>query len=114
LEYDRKVSHLRASAVFLTIVLCAFGQNQPAPQNQEQPPTEQYFSGTVVSYAAERVTVARTVLGKNSSSRYFTITDETRIEGKLKVKVRVTVQYVTKDEVDYAVYIIVRNQAPKK
>jgi hypothetical protein len=108
------VSQLRASAVYLTIVLCAFGQNQPVQQTQEQPPAEQYFSGTVLSYAGERVTVARTVLGKNSASRYFTITGETQIEGKLKVKVRVTVQYVTKDEVDYAVHIIVRNQSPKK
>jgi hypothetical protein len=107
------VSHLSAAAVCL-IVVCAFGQNQPAQQTQEQPSAEQYFSGTVVSYAGERVTVARTVLGKNSASRYFTITGETQIEGKLKVKVRVTVQYVTKDEVDYAVHIIVRNQALKK
>jgi hypothetical protein len=104
------VSHLRASAVCLTIALCAFGQNPP-PAEQ---PSDQYFSGTVVSYAGERLTVARTVLSKNSSSRYFTITGETQIEGKLKVKVRVTVQFVTKDEVDYAVHIIVRNPPPKK
>jgi hypothetical protein len=94
--------------------MCALGQNQPAQQVQEQPPAEQYFSGTVVSYAGEIVTVARTVLGKNSSSRYFTITGDTLIEGKLKIKVRVTVQYVTKDEVDYAVHIIVRNPPSKK
>jgi hypothetical protein len=108
------VSRLRASAVCLTIVLCAFGQPQPSQQTQEQPPAEQYFSGTVVSYVEEKVTVARTVLGKNSSSRYFTITGDTLVEGKLRVKVRVTVQYITKDEVDYAVHIIVRNQTPKK
>jgi hypothetical protein len=108
------VSPSRASAVCLTIVLCAFGQTQPGQQTQEQTPAEQYFSGTVVSYAAEKVTVARTILGKNSSARYFTITSDTLIEGKLKVKVRVTVQYITKDEEDYAVHIIVRNQMPKK
>ena len=105
---------MRASAVFLTIVLCALGQTQPGQQTQDQPPAEQYFSGTVVSYAGEKVTVARTVLGKNSSSRYFTITGDTLIEGKLKVKVRVTVQYITKDDVDFAVHIIVRNPTPKK
>jgi hypothetical protein len=108
------VSHWRASVVCLTIVLCAIGQNQPAQQAPEQPPAEQYFSGTVVSYDPEKVTVARTVLGKSSSSRYFAITGDTQIEGKIRVKVRVTVQYITKDEVDYAVHIIVRNQAPKK
>jgi hypothetical protein len=118
LAYDKEVFPLRASAACLTIVLCAFGQIPPAQQTQEQPPVEQpadqYFSGTVVSFAAERVTVARTVLGRNSSSRYFTITQETQIEGKLKVKVRVTVQYITKEEVDYAVHIIVRNPPAKK
>jgi len=114
LAYDIKVFHWRASAICLTIVLCALGQNQPAQQTQELPPAEQYFSGTVVSYAEERVTVARTVLGKNSASRYFTITADTQIEGKLRVKVRVTVQYITKDEVDYAVHIIVRNPTPRK
>ena len=109
---------MRASAVWLTIVLCAFGQIPPTQQTQEQPPAErpidQYFSGTVVSYSTEKVTVARTVLGRNSSSRYFTISPETQIEGKLRVKVRVTVQYVTKDEIDYALHIIVRNPPAKK
>jgi len=58
--------------------------------------------------------VARTAPGANGSSRDFTITRETEIEGKLRVKVRVTVQYVVKDDVDYAIHIIVRNQPPKK
>src|SRR5260370_6496019 len=118
LAYDKKVSGWRASAVCLTIVWVSLAQNQPAPQVQEQPPaqqsTDQYFSGTVVSYAGEKVTVARTAPGANSSSRDFTITRETEIEGKLRVKVRVTVQYVVKDDEDYVIHIIVRNQPPKK
>jgi len=97
---------------------CAFLQNQPAPQAQEPPPAEQsgdqYFSGTVVSYAGEKVSVARTVPRANGSSRDFMITRDTEIEGKLRVKVRVTVQYVVKDDVDYAIHIIVRNQPLKK
>jgi hypothetical protein len=100
------------------VVLCAYSQTVPTPQTQEPPPaeqpTEEYFSGIVVSYTEETVTVARTILGKSSSSRHFAITSETQIEGKLKVKVRVTVKYVTKDEVDHALHIIVRNPTPKK
>lgn len=107
-----------ASAVYLTLVLCPSTQPIAAQQNQEPPapeqPADQYFSGTVVAYAGEILTVARTVLGKTSSSRQFTISRETQIEGKLKVKVRVTVQYITKDEVDHAVHIIVRNSPPPK
>ena len=77
-------------------------------------PSEEYFSGTVVAYAGESLTVARSVLGKSSSSRRFVITEETQIEGKLKVRCRVTVQYITKEEVDRALHIIVRTQGPKK
>jgi hypothetical protein len=105
--------------VCLFVLSCAWTQTLPTVQNQEQPPAEQppveeYFSGTVIAYAQESVTVARTVLGRNSSSRRFVITSDTQIEGRLKVKVRVTVQYVTKDEVDHALHIIVRTPAPKK
>ena len=107
-----------AGAVGLLLLSCACAQTLPTVQSQEQPPAEQpaeeYFSGTVVAYAEESVTVARTVLGKSSSSRRFVITNETQIEGKLKVKVRVTVQYITKDEVDRALHIIVRTQPPKR
>ena len=114
LTYHEKVFDLRAGALCLTIVWRLFAQNQA----QETPPAEraadQYFSGTVTSYAGEKVTVARTAPGANGSSRDFTITRETEIEGKLRVKVRVTVQYIVKDDVDYAIHIIVRNPAPKK
>ena len=109
---------LRAVALCLTLVSSAFPQTPPAQQTQEQPspeqPADQYFSGAVVSYSPEKITVARTVLGKNSAPRAFLITPDTQIEGRLRVRVRVTVQFVVKDEVDYAIHIIVRNPAPKK
>jgi hypothetical protein len=109
---------LRVCAVWLLLSAGASAQHQPTPREQEQPPAEQpaeeYFSGTVVASAGESVTVARTVLGKNSSSRRFVITSETQIEGRLRVKCRVTVQYVTRDEVDHALQIIVRTTPPKK
>jgi hypothetical protein len=108
---------LRVGVVWFLILTCAYTQHQ-VPQNQEAPPpeqpTEEYFSGTVVAYGGESVMVARTVLGKTSSARRFVITSETQIEGKLKVKCRVTVQYITKEEVDHALHIIVRATTPKK
>ena len=100
------------------IAACAFAQTQPTQQNQEPPsaeqPADQYFSGTVIAYAEDKLTVARTVLGKNSSSRSFKVTAKTQIDGRLRVNARVTVQYITKDEVDQAVHIIVRGPTPKK
>lgn len=87
-------------------------------QNQEQPPpdepTDQFFSGIVISLSSDKLTVARTVLGTTSSFRVFAITPDTRVEGKLRVKVRVTVQFATKEEVDWAIHIIVRAPQPKK
>ncbi len=109
---------LRASAVFLAVVLRAYPQTAPAPQTPEPPaaeqPAEEYFSGIVVSYTEEVVIVARTILGKSNSSRRFAISTDTLVEGKLKVKARVTVKYITRDEVDHALHIIVRYPAPKK
>jgi hypothetical protein len=117
LAYDEEVSPLRAGAILLALVVRAYPQATP-PQTQEPPaaeqPAEEYFSGIVVSCTNEAVTVARTILGNSYSSRRFAISSETQVEGKLKVKVRVTVKYVTRDEVDHALHIIVRYPAPKK
>jgi hypothetical protein len=72
---------------------------QEGPQSPDQ-----FFSGTIVEIDAQRITVSRTVLGKDSATRTFQITPETRIEGKPRVKSRVTVRF----EGDRAVHIIVR------
>ena len=118
MAYDGKVLRLCARAACLLVAFCVFAQNQPTQQNQEPPAegqaTDQYFSGTVVSYSEEKVTVERTVLGKNSSQRSFSLTAQTQIDGKLKVKARVTVQFVTKDDVDQAIHIVVRSPGPKR
>jgi hypothetical protein len=100
-------------ALLLCVTPAVFrAQNQEPPAAEQ--PEDQYFSGTVVSYNAEKVTVARTILGKDSSSRTFVITSQTQIDGKLRPKVRVTVQYVTKSDIDHAVHIVVRNNDFKK
>jgi hypothetical protein len=53
------------------------------------------------------------VLGKNSETRTFLITKETRIEGKLRLKARVTVRYTHDDEGNRALHIIVRTTQKK-
>ena len=59
------------------------------------------------------LTVNRTVLGKNSSTKTFTLTAETMFEGgKPQIRSQVTVRYVTTDEGDRAVRVIVR-RSPK-
>jgi len=78
----------------------------------EQPRAE-FFSGIVTSLSEDKITVVRTVLGKNSDMRTFSITSETRVEGKLRLKVKVTVRYVKDEEGDRALHIIVRTSQKK-
>ena len=78
----------------------------------EQPRTE-FFSGLVTAFTGEQITVFKTVLGKNSETRTFMITSETRIEGKLRLKTRVTVRYARAEEGDRAIHIIVRPSQKK-
>ena len=78
----------------------------------EQPHSE-FFSGVVTTLAEDRITVYKTVLGKSSETRTFLITPETRVEGKLRVKARVTVRYTREEEGDRALHIIVRSSQKK-
>jgi hypothetical protein len=80
----------------------------PADANYE------FFSGTISQMPEGKITVARAVLGKPAESRSFLITSETKVEGKLKVKARVTVGFKTSEQGDVAVRIIVRTTQQKK
>ena len=73
---------------------------------------DSFFAGTVGQVAAETIVVGRTVRGK-AESRTFQLTPQTKIEGKLAAKVRVTVRYVSDDDGDTATLIVVRGAAPK-
>lgn len=94
-----------AVAAFLPPAAAQQAQENPPPAQQQ----EQFFAGIVTDLAEGHITVNRTVLGKNSEDRTFIITPETRVEGRLRVKTRVTVRF----EGEKAVHIIVRAQ-PKK
>jgi hypothetical protein len=83
------------------------------PQNTAQAGNtqakDQFFTGTVTAIDDESLTVNRMVLGKNSSTKIFVVTTETRFEGgKPRVRSQVTVRYVTTDEGDRAVNVILR------
>jgi hypothetical protein len=70
-----------------------------------------FFAGTVSQFSSETLIVGRTVRGK-AESRNFIVTPQTKIDGKLAVKVRVTVRYFTDDDGDTATLIVVRGSAP--
>ena len=101
----------------LSVFLAFAGSNplrsqDPAPAVQ---PQDQFFAGIITALSDTSVTVTRTVLGKESTVRSFAITPETHIEGKPKVKSRVTVRFLSGESGDRAVRIIVRGAPqPKK
>lgn len=99
-------------------VFLAFASFNPLKSQDHAPlvqPQDQFFSGIITALTQTSVTVTRTVLGKDSTVRTFTVTPATHIVGKPKVKSRVTVRYVTDEDGDRAVRIIVRvAPQPKK
>jgi hypothetical protein len=76
--------------------------------SKSEPKYDQTFSGPIVEVTATKITVSRSILGKPAEKRSFWIKSDTRIEGKLRVRVRVTVGYVTGDDGDVARLVLVR------
>jgi len=82
---------------------------QPAPAKAK----DQFFTGIVIEIDETSLTVNRMVLGKNSSTKKFLLTSDTQFEGgRPKVRAQVTVRYISTDEGDRAVHIILR-RTPK-
>lgn len=79
-----------------------------ADNSKSEPKYDQTFSGPIVEVTATQITVSRSILGKPAEKRTFAIKSDTRIEGKLRVRVKVTVGYVTTDDGDVARLVVVR------
>ena len=70
---------------------------------------DQFFTGLVVAISDESLTVDRKASGKNSATKTFIVTPETQFEGgKPRVRAQVTVRYITTDDGDRAVHVILR------
>jgi hypothetical protein len=74
---------------------------------KSEPKYDQTFSGPIVEVTATQITVSRSILGKPAEKRTFSIKSDTRIDGKLKVRTKVTVGYVTTDDGDVARLVVV-------
>jgi len=100
------------STTFFVIGLLACTAAAPlvADETATTKATDTYFAGTVTELTSETMVVGRTVRGK-AESRKFQLTAQTKTEGKLAVKVRVTVRYITDDDGDTATLIVVRGAA---
>ena len=76
-------------------------------------PRFQFFSGDVVEHDPDKIVVRRVIGGKPPELRTFKVTPQTKIEGTPRPRARVTVGYITTDEGEVAVRIIVRGSARK-
>jgi hypothetical protein len=84
----------------------------PQDKKAEEPKKDTFFTGTVIESTQDKITVSRKNLGR-SEKRTFRVTPDTKCQGEVKVKVQVTVRYVSTDDGETAELIIVRSQ-PKK
>ena len=76
--------------------------------SKSEPKYDETFSGQIVEFTATQITVSRSILGKPAEKCTFAIKSDTRIEGKLRARVRVTVGFVTTDDGDVARLVVVR------
>ncbi len=81
--------------------------------SQHEPKYDQTFSGPVIELTATKITVSRSILGKHEK-RSFLLQSDTRIEGKLRMHVKVTVGYISTDDGDVARLVVVRAKTTSK
>jgi hypothetical protein len=100
--------------VLYVVLVCglapvAFPQTESQERQQAPKPKDQMFSGLVTAIDQFSLTASRTGQGKVAATKIFAITSSTRFEGgKPGVNSRVTVRYVTTEEGETAVHVIVR------
>jgi hypothetical protein len=102
------VTARRILSIFLLLAISVFAQ-----QDSTQKKEDAFFAGTVASWDAQKIVVSRSVAAK-TEERTFRVNSSTKIEGKLRAKVRVTVRYTGDEDGDIATLIVVRAPAKPK
>ncbi len=112
-QYAELVRLLSLTFVAATLLPCALPTARIAwAQAQPSAPKDQMFSGTVTAVGDTSLTVVRT---GSTVSKTFAITPQTQFEGpKPQVNSRVNIRYVSSEDSDRAVRVIVRAPAGKK
>lgn len=106
----RSLLTLTVGLIFLSIVPPAVNADSQAVQDPPAKPEPTFFfmSGTVSELSKARITITRVAAGRTTEKHAFLLTAETTVEGKLRLKARVTIGYVKGEDDDTAVRIIVR------
>jgi hypothetical protein len=97
-------------AIFLLLAPLVLAQDSDQKQDgtKAEPQYDDTFSGPIVELTASKIIISRSILGKPAEKRTFVIKVDTRIEGKLHVRAKVTIGFITTDEGDVARLIVVR------
>ncbi len=96
----------------IVAVLALAGLTMGQAPGTKSPAESNIFSGTVTAVAPDRITVVRKVPAKADESRDFATDKDTKVEGHLRVNVRVSVRFkIGEDGVSHALHIIVRPDA---
>lgn len=94
--------------VWLAVLLCAAIAIAAPDEGKPAHVPESFFSGNIVSFDSTKVIVTRRTLTLSWLTRTFLLDGDTKIEGTLKEKARVTVKFEKTDKGDRAIHIIVR------
>lgn len=121
----RRIAVLAFCAVSVAAVLAGEQEESSAAKTEpgrSEPKYSDTFSGPIVEvfYTGDspkkvhpadvitRITVSRSILGKPAEKASFLIKPDTKVEGNLRMRARVTVGYVVNDEGNVARLIVVR------
>jgi hypothetical protein len=97
----------------LLLMILSFAISARAVAAQDDQDKDNYFTGTLVENTPDHLKVSRVLQGK-SEARIFKMNAETKIEGgRLRLRARITVRYISGDDSDTAILVIVRPAAKK-
>ena len=100
---------MRRVLIALLLLISTTPTFRAGQQDEEQSVSKpDFFSGVVLAVSSDSITVNRKGLARESETRKFMVDAGTHIEGKLRVKSKVTIRFAATDSGDRAVRIIVR------
>ena len=103
---------MKLRRVFLLGIL-SFASGAWHAAAQDEADKDNYFTGTLVENTSDHLKVSRVLQGK-AEERIFQVNAQTKIEGgRLRARERVTVRYISGDDSDTAILVIVRPAAKK-
>jgi hypothetical protein len=98
----------------LLLMVLSFALSARCVAAQDEPDKDNYFTGTLVENTPDHLKVSRVLQGK-SEDRVFKVNAQTKVEGgRLRLKARITVRYISGDETETAILVIVRPATKKK